>query len=153
MLVFSSLNEGLPMHQGTPLPCVFVYVHTWRQACAQVAICISVNESDKCALFNGWMLINGYYLSQYSLSEKDKKIFKCWLSHLTPFRKVIFLVTLNISVHIFRQLWDARNTQAGKHVVFIGPSVEHLSVQHPPWLTQLYSIVLPLILKDKVEEL
>lgn len=46
------------------------------------------------------------------------------------------------------------NTWAGKHVVFICPSLdsyEYLSVQHPPWMT-LYSIVLPLILKDQVEE-
>lgn len=54
--------------------CVCLCTHTHarkeRQACAQVQICISVNESDECALFSSWMLVNSYYLSRYRLSEK-----------------------------------------------------------------------------------
>lgn len=72
--VFSSLNEGLLGHQGGPRVCLCAYTHARRQACAQAMIWISVNESDKCALFSSWMLISDYYLCQYSLSEKEKNV-------------------------------------------------------------------------------
>lgn len=62
-----------------------------------LAICISVNESDKRALFGPWMLINCYYVSQCSLSEEGKKMSECRLSHLTSFTNVISSADLNAS--------------------------------------------------------
>ena len=55
------------------------------------------------------------------------------------------------------QLWFGEALQKyGQENMLFCPSADsydYLSVQHPPWLTPLYSAVLPLILKDQVEEL
>ena len=80
------------------------------------------------------------------------------------FRKVISLAKLNISLFTFSdgniRLWfwsGFREIHGQEDMLFssapAADSYECLSVQHPPWLTPLYSIVLPLILKDQVEEL